>query len=140
MTGCNKAKTEFISLDHMTFTNSYYKDSVKISYYVLIDHPASEDKILKTEIIQFVKNKLKNNQALKKANTASLNFVFYRKTDNTSYFIKNKEDSGGLASEEISHYKDEYIANYYLSKCNGGTLQKIYMYDLPEEVIINNCK
>ena len=140
ITSCNKAKTQFISLDHMTFTNSYYKNSVRISYYVLIDNPAAEDKILKTEIIQFVKNRLRNNRALTEVNTASLNFVFYKKTSNTSYFIGHKENSGGLVSDEISHFKEDYIATYYVSKCNGGTIQKIYMYDRPEEVIQNNCK
>ena len=140
ITSCNKVKTQFISLDHMTFTNSYYKNSVRISYYVLIDNPAATDKILKTEIIQFVKNRLRNNRALTEVNTASLNFVFYKKTNNTSYFIEHKEDSGGLVSAEISHFKDDYIATYYVSKCNGGIIEKIYMYDRPEEVIKNGCK
>ncbi len=132
---CDQKKNEFIPLDHMTFTNSYYQDDVKISYYVLIDHPDASDNILKTEIIQYVRNQLQNNRPLTKKNTVSLNFVFYKKTNNTSYFITHKENSGGLSSEEISHYKEDYIANYYVSKCNGGTTEKIYLYDLPER----NC-
>lgn len=137
---CDQKKNEFISLDHMTFINSYYKDSVKISYYVLIDHPDPTDKILKKEIIQYVKKKLQNNTSLKEKNTASLNFVFYKKTDNTSYFITHKENSGGLLSEEISHYQEDYIANYYVSKCDGGATEKIYLYSQPEEILANSCK
>lgn len=137
---CDKKKNEFIPLDHMTFTNSYYKNSVKISYYVLINDPDSEDNLLKTEIIRYVKNRLQNNQALKDTNTVSLNFVFYKKTGNTSYFMTHKEDPGGLMSEEISHYKEDYIANYNISKCNGGETEKIYLHDLPEEIVVNDCK
>lgn len=137
---CDKKKNEFIPLDHMTFTNSYYKNSVKISYYVLINNPAPEDKVLKTEIIRYVKNRMQNNQALKDSNTVSLNFVFYKKTGNTSYFMNHKEDPGGLMSEEISHYREDYIANYNISKCNGGKTEKIYLHDLTEEIVVNGCK
>ncbi|WP_099768928.1 hypothetical protein [Chryseobacterium sp. 52] len=136
---CDQKKNEFIPLDHMTFTNSYYKDAVKVSYYILIDNPDSEN-ILKKEIIKYAKQKLLNDKLLAQKNTASLNFVFYKKTSNTSYFITHKENSDGLLSEEISHYQTDFIANYYISKCNDGTMEKIYLYDLPEEIVLNTCK
>ncbi len=136
---CDKKKNEFIPLEHMTFINSYYKESVKISYYILIDHSDSGDN-LKKEIIQYAKQKLQHDKYLKQNNTTSVNFVFYKKTGNTSYFISHKENADGLLSEEISHYKEDFIANYYISKCSGGTMEKIYMYEIPEEIILDNCK
>ncbi|MEJ5049939.1 hypothetical protein WH221_08860 [Chryseobacterium culicis] len=137
---CDKKKNDFIPLDHMTFTNAYDKNAVKISYYILIDHPEPTENILKKEITKYVENKLKNNRLLAKPETASLNFVFYRKTDNTSYFITNKESAGELLGEEISHYQQDYIANYLVSKCEKGTVEKIYLYNLPEETVANkNC-
>jgi hypothetical protein len=140
MMSCDKKKNEFIPLDHMTFINSYDKDAVKISYYVLIDNPGISDKKLKTEITQYVKKRLQNNQSLTKTNVRSLNFVFYKKTGNTSYFITHKENSNKMSSEEISHYKEDYVANYDVSKCDGGITEKIYLYDLPEEIVLNSCK
>jgi len=139
MMSCDRKKNEFIPLDHMTFINSYYKNSVKISYYILIDNPDSEN-ILKKEIIKYAKKKLQYNKSLAQKNIASINFVFYKKTGNTSYFIAHKENSDGLLSEEISHYQEDFIANYYVSKCKEGTIEKIYMYQLLEETISNTCK
>lgn len=140
MLACEPEKNEFIALDHLTFTNSYYKNAVKISYYVLMTNPNAKDEKLKSMIVQYVKNRLRNDQSLTKAEVTSLNFVFYKKTGNTSYFIKHKENSGGLSSQEIAHYKDDYIANYYVSKCDGGGTEKIYLHDLPEEMIYSDCK
>jgi len=138
--GCNNTKDEFISLDQLTFTNDYYKDSMNISYYILIDHPNTAKDSLKYNIINYVKARLERENLLEQKNMASINFVFYKKTKNTSYFIKNKEDPGGFSSEEISHYQEDYIANYSVIKCNNGSIEKIYIYDIQEEIIINNCK
>lgn len=138
--GCDDKKDEFISLDKLTFTNDHYKDTVKTSYYILINNPNSVKDSLKNDIVNYVKSRLKHEKILMKKNVTSIDFVFYKKTNNTSYFMKNKEDPGGVSSEEISHYKEDYIANYYVQKCIIGTIEKIYFYDLPEEVIINNCK
>lgn len=140
ITGCDDKRDEFISLDKLTFTNDYYKDTVKISYYILINNPNSVKDALKNDIVNYVKSRLKHEKILMQKNVTSIDFVFYKKTNNTSYFMKNKEDTGGFSSEEISHYKEDYIANYYVQKCIIGTIEKIYFYDLPEEVIVNNCK
>lgn len=137
---CDKKHNDFIPLEHMTFTNAYYKNAVKVSYYILIDNPEPTESVLKKEIIKYVENRLKNNKVLAKPETFSLNFVFYRKTDNTSYFIINKESAGELLGEEISHYQQDFIANYVVSKCGKGTIEKIYLYNLPEETVVNkNC-
>ena len=138
--GCDDKRVEFISLDKLTFTNDYYKDSVKTSYYILINNPNSVKDSLKYDIVNYVKSRLKHEKILMQKNVTSVDFVFYKKTNNTSYFMKNKEDPGGFSSEEISHYKEDYIANYHVSKCNNGTIDKIYLYDNQEEVIMNNCK
>ena len=140
ITGCDDKRDEFISLDKLTFTNDYYKDTVKISYYILINNPNSVKDALKNDIVNYVKSRLKHEKILMQKNVTSIDFVFYKKTNNTSYFMKNKEDPGGFSSEEISHYKEDYIANYHVSKCNNGTIDKIYLYDNQEEVIMNNCK
>lgn len=137
---CDRKKNDFIPLEHMTFTNAYYKNAVKISYYILIDNPEPNESILKKDIITYVENRLKSNKSLTQHEISSLNFVFYRKTDNTSYFITNKESAGELLGEEISHYQQDYIANYLVSKCGRGTVEKIYLYNLPEEVVSGkNC-
>lgn len=138
--GCVGKTNEFIFLDHMTFTNSYDKNAVKISYYVLIDNPDANNEKLRTAIIQYIRVRLRNDKSLKTKDVASLNFVFYKKTGNTSYFIKNRESPGGLSNEEIAHYKEDYIANYYVTKCTGGFTEKLYLYDLPENTVISNCK
>ncbi|MGQ7856996.1 hypothetical protein ACUN24_22385 [Pedobacter sp. WC2501] len=138
--GCGGTVNEFIFLDHMTFTNLYDKNAVKISYYILIDNPEANNEKLKTAIIQYIRGRLRNDKSLKTKDLASLNFVFYKKTGNTSYFIKNEESPGGLSNEEIAHYKEDYIANYYVTKCTGGFIEKLYLYDLPEDTVVRNCK
>ncbi|QXU39781.1 hypothetical protein [Pedobacter sp. D749] len=138
--GCIGKKNEFIFLDRMTFTNSYDKNAVKISYYILINNPEASNEKLKTAIIQYTRGRFRNDQSLKKKDVTSLNFVFYKKTGNTSYFIKNEESPGGLSSEEIAHYKEDYIANYDVTKCTGGFTEKLYLYDLPENTVVRNCK
>ncbi|UMQ43632.1 hypothetical protein MKS83_07990 [Chryseobacterium sp. Y16C] len=137
---CDRKKNDFIPLEHMTFTNAYYKNAVKISYYILIDNPEPAESMLKQEIIKYVENRLKNNKALTKPEISSLNFVFYRKTDDTSYFITHRDSAGELLGEEISHYQQDFIANYLISKCGSGTVEKIYLYNLPEETVASkNC-
>lgn len=138
--GCVGKTNEFIFLDRMTFTNSYDKNVVKISYYILIDNPEANNEKLKTAIIQYIRGRLRNDQSLEKKDVASLNFVFYKKTGNTSYFIRKEESPGGLSNEEIAHYKEEYIANYYVTKCTGGFIEKLYLCDLPENTVVRNCQ
>ena len=137
---CNDKKQEFISLDHMTFTNSYYKNDIKISFYVLIANPTTDDLELKNTIAKYVSGRLGSNKFLKNTKVSSFNFVFYEKTANTSYFIKNIESHDALNTNEISNYKEDYIANYYVVKCNGGSTDKLYLFDRTEEIISNNCK
>ena len=137
--GCDTQQNEFIPLDHLTFTNSYAKNSVKVSYYVLIDHPSPDGGTLKNEIIRYVKRRLDDGQPADAPRAASLNFVFYEKTGQTAYFIAHKEDPGGLASEEISHHREDYIANYAVRHCEGGVTEKLYLHDGPEETLLDSC-
>ena len=137
---CKGNKREFIALDHMTFTNSYYQDRVKISYYILIANPNAQDGQLKNSIVRYVKQRQANSSFMKEAKTSSLNFVFYEKTGNTSYFINNDNSNNAFYSEEISHYKGDHIANYSIAKCDGGFEEKLYFLEAPVEVVFNSCK
>ena len=138
--GCGGKEQKFIPLDHMTFTNSYYKNKIKISYYVLIADPNTDVGQLKKTITRYVKSNLHYHQLMKESRISALNFVFYKKTDNTSYFIKHHEEHNAMGSEEIAHYKDDYVANYNVAKCNGGLTEKIYLFDTPEEIVSTSCK
>ena len=137
--GCGSGKQEFIPLDHMTFTNSYDKNKVKISVYVLIANPDADHMKLKTSVIQYVKKRLQGNDYIKKTSVSSINFVFYQKNRNTFYFIDHNEENNKLNSNEISHYPEDYIANYNVVKCDGGFAEKIYLFDRPEEIVSSNC-
>ncbi len=137
--GCRTRKQEFIPLDHMTFTNSYDKNKVKISAYVLIANPDADYIKLKTSVIQYVKKRLRDNDYTKKTSVSSINFVFYQKTGNTSYFINHNEENNKLTCNEISHYQEDYIANYNVVKCDGGSAEKLYLFDRNEEIITNSC-
>lgn len=140
LVSCKEYSQEFIPLNHMTFVNSYYKNQLKISYYVLITNPADDLEKLKNTITQFVEDSLHNNQFMKEADVKSLNFVFYKKTGNTSYFIKHNEEHGALYNEEISHYKEDYIANYLVEKCDKGYTKTLFLFDRPERIVYSNCK
>ena len=140
LVSCFDKKQEFISLDHMTFTNSYYKNDVKISFYVLIANPIADEIELKNSIAKYVNGRLGSNKFMKDTKVHSLNFVFYKKTANTSYFTENIESHDALNTNEISRYKDDYIANYYVVKCDGGFTNKLYLFDRGEQVISNSCK
>ena len=128
ITDNNNKKSEFISLDKLTFINDYYKDSVSISYFILIDNPNSEKDSLKHQIMNYVKSRLDNEKKMTQKNITAIGFNFYRKSDNTSYFIENGEDPGGFSSEEISHYKKDLIANYYINKSGEGTKEELYFF------------
>jgi len=140
LSSCTRQRNKFIWLEHMTFTNSYDKNAVKISYYVLIDNPETPDEKLKNAINKFVRNRLRTNTSFSKAHVASINFVFYSKTRNTSYFITHPEHSDKMSSEEISQYKEDYIATYQVKKCDQGVVEKLYLYDAPEEIMFDSCK
>ena len=137
---CTRKRNEFIPLHHMTFENAYDRNALKVSYYVLIDNPETPDEKLKNAINKYVRERLRINTSLAKGNVASLNFVFYSKTRNTSYFITHPERSDKMSSEEISNYKEDYIATYQVKKCDQGTEEKLYLYDAPEEIVFYSCK
>ena len=137
---CGKGKEEFIPLDKLTFINSYYKDSKKISYYILIDNPDTSIKELQHKIIKYVRSRQHEISPLDSTGTVSLNFVFYQKTNKTSYFINNSESSNVLSSEEIAHCKEDYIANYHIKKCEKGRIEELYLYERPVQVVMSNCE
>lgn len=124
ITACNNKKSEFISLDKLTFINDYYKDSVSIS-----DNPNSEKDSLKHQIMNYVKSRLDNEKKMAQKNITAIGFNFYKKSDNTSYFIENGEDPEGFSSEEISHYKKDLIANYYINRSGEGTKEELYFFN-----------
>ena len=128
ITACNNKKSEFISLDKLTFINDYYKDSVSISCFILVDRPHSESASLIHQLMYKVKKRKKKKKKMTQKNITAIGFNFYRKSDNTSYFIENGEDPGGFSSEEISHYKKDLIANYYINKSGEGTKEELYFF------------
>lgn len=78
ITACNNKKSEFISLDKLTFINDYYKDSVSISYFILIDNPNSEKDSLKHQIMNYVKSRLDNEKNNNRNTSNSTNTILYQ--------------------------------------------------------------
>lgn len=50
---------------------------------------------------------------------------FYKYTDGTSYFLNNKEDSGGFSSEELMDFQEDEIANFIITKCKSDTTKLV---------------
>ncbi|MFB9077982.1 hypothetical protein ACFFLS_04850 [Flavobacterium procerum] len=64
----------------------------------------------------------------------------------TAHFIENKEDPGGFSSEELDHYREYKIADFYVRFCENDTVNYIgiltyYKNDeiTKTDTIINNC-
>ena len=58
--------------------------------------------------------------------------TFYRKTSNTSYFIDNAEDPGGLFSKEIINYPEDRLITYSFQRSKQNP--HIWIASLPEDM------
>ena len=105
---CKEEKIEFVQ-------------SRAIPALILIKNPPKSDSLLKTQIIDFVKE-----------NYYKERIHFYRYTSDTKYFIENEgDDTGGFSQNSITDYTEENIATFFISKCEKDTTKlvgKLYFY------------
>ena len=105
---CKEEKVEFVQSN--VFNKLY-----------LIKNPSKSDSLLKTQIIDFVKE-----------NYYKERIHFYRYTSDTKYFIENEgDDTGGFSQNSITDYTEENIATFFISKCEKDTTKlvgKLYFY------------
>ena len=105
---CKEEKIEFVQ-------------SRAIPALILIKNPPKSDSLLKTQIIDFVKE-----------NYYKERIHFYRYTSDKKYFIENEgDDTGGFSQNSITDYTEENIATFFISKCEKDTTKlvgKLYFY------------
>ena len=105
---CKEEKIEFVQ-------------SRAIPALILIKNPPKSDSLLKTQIIDFVKE-----------NYYKERIHFYRYTSNTKYFIENEgDDTGGFSQNSITDYTEENIATFFISECKKDSTKligKLYFY------------
>ena len=105
---CKEEKIEFVQ-------------SRAIPALILIKNPPKSDSLLKTQIIDFVKE-----------NYYKERIHFYRYTSDTKYFIENEgDDTGGFSQNSITDYTEDDIATFFISKCEKDTTKlvgKLYFY------------
>ena len=105
---CKEEKIEFVQ-------------SRAIPALILIKNPPKSDSLLKTQIIDFVKE-----------NYYKERIQFYRYTSDTKYFIENEgDDTGGFSQNSITDYTEDDIATFFISKCEKDTTKlvgKLYFY------------
>ena len=108
MFSCKEEKIEFVQ-------------SRAIPALILIKNPPKSDSLLKTQIIDFVKE-----------NYYKERIHFYRYTSNTKYFIENEEENtGGFSDNSLSDYPEDKIATFFISKCKKDSTKlvgKLYFY------------
>ena len=99
---CKEEKIEFVQ-------------SRAIPALILIKNLPKSDSLLKTQIIDFVKE-----------NYYKERIHFYRYTSDTKYFIENRGDNtGGFSQNSIIDYSDEEIASFVISKCEKDTTKLV---------------
>lgn len=123
---CKEEKVEFVQ-------------SRAIPALILIKNPPKSDSLLKTQIIDFVKE-----------NYYKERIHFYRYTSDTKYFIENEGDNtGGFSQNSIIDYSDEEIASFVISKCEKDTTKlvgKLFFYNMKgknpykPDTLIYHCK
>ena len=105
---CKEEKVEFVQ-------------SRAIPALILIKNPPKSDSLLKTQIIDFVKE-----------NYYKERIHFYRYTSNTKYFIENEgDDTGGFSQNSITDYIEENMAVFEISKCEKDSTKlvgELYFY------------
>ena len=123
---CKEEKIEFVQ-------------SRAIPALILIKNLPKSDSLLKTQIIDFVKE-----------NYYKERIHFYRYTSDTKYFIENRGDNtGGFSQNSIIDYSDEEIASFVISKCEKDTTKlvgKLFFYNMKgknpykPDTLIYHCK
>ena len=105
---CKEEKIEFVQ-------------SRAIPALILIKNPPKSDSLLKTQIIDFVKE-----------NYYKERIHFYRYTSNTKYFIENEEENtGGFSQNALYDYPEDDIAVFEISECKKDSTKlvgELYFY------------
>ena len=102
MLSCKEEKVEFVQ-------------SRAIPALILIKNPPKSDSLLKTQIIDFVKE-----------NYYKERIHFYRYTSNTKYFIENEEENtGGFSQNALYDYPEDELAFFLVSKCKKDTTKLV---------------
>ena len=99
---CKEEKVEFVQ-------------SRAIPALILIKNPPKNDSLLKTQVIDFVKE-----------NYYRERIHFYRYTSNTYYFLENKEETtGGFSQNALYDYPEDELAFFLVSKCKKDTTKLV---------------
>ena len=105
---CKEEKVEFVQ-------------SRAIPALILIKNPPKSDSLLKTQIIDFVKE-----------NYYKERIHFYRYTSDTKYFIENRGDNtGGFSQNALYDYPEDELAFFLVSKCKKDSTKlvgELYFY------------
>ena len=105
---CKEEKVEFVQ-------------SKAIPALILIKNPSKNDSLLKTQIIDFVKE-----------NYYKERIHFYRYTSDTKYFIENRGDNtGGFSQNALYDYPEDDIAVFEISECKKDSTKlvgELYFY------------
>ena len=108
MFSCKEEKIEFVQ-------------SRAIPALILIKNPPKSNSLLKTQIIDFVKE-----------NYYKERIHFYRYTSNTKYFIENEEENtGGFSQNALYDYPEDDIAVFEISECKKDSTKlvgELYFY------------
>ena len=88
---------------------------------ILIKNPPKSDSLLKTQIIDFVKE-----------NYYKERIHFYRYTSDTKYFIENRGDNtGGFSQNALYDYPEDDMAVFEISECKKDSTKlvgELYFY------------
>ena len=105
---CKEKKVEFVQ-------------SRAIPALILIKNPPKSDSLLKTQIIDFVKE-----------NYYKERIHFYRYTSDTKYFIENRGDNtGGFSQNALYDYPEDDMAVFEISECKKDSTKlvgELYFY------------
>ena len=105
---CKEEKVEFVQ-------------SRAIPALILIKNPPKSNSLLKTQIIDFIKE-----------NYYKERIHFYRYTSNTKYFIENEEENtGGFSQNALYDYPEDDIAVFEISECKKDSTKlvgELYFY------------
>ena len=108
MFSCKEEKIEFVQ-------------SRAIPALILIKNPPKSDSLLKTQIIDFVKE-----------NYYKERIHFYRYTSDTKYFIENEEENtGGFSQNALYDYPEDDIAVFEISEYKKDSTKlvgELYFY------------
>ena len=105
---CKEEKVEFVQ-------------SRAIPALILIKNPPKSDSLLKTQIIDFVKE-----------NYYKERIHFYRYTSDTKYFIENRGDNtGGFSQNALYDYPEDDMGVFEISECKKDSTKlvgELYFY------------